>query len=40
MHLSGSAKLVLVGLGAIVLFAQFGPLGVVLLGIGLMLIDN
>lgn len=40
MNLNGSTKLVLVGLGAIVLFAHFGPIGVILLGVGLMLIDN
>jgi len=35
-----STKSLLVGIGAVFAFAQFGPLGIIILGIGLMLFDG
>ena len=38
MNLNGnSTKLILVGLGAMLLFSEFGPMGVIMLGVVLLL---
>ena len=36
----GSGKILLVGIGAVIAFTQFGPLGIIALGLLLLLIDK
>ncbi len=36
----GSMKLLLVGAGAIIAFSQFGPIGIIVLGVVLMLVNK
>ena len=40
MNNEGSIKLLLIGAGAILAFTQFGPIGVVVLGLVLMMVNK